>query len=63
MHYNYTQKLDVYKRQAILLHEKALKQNKKESAKERAIELMKLVGIKDAEQRYDLYPVSYTHLS
>ena len=44
--------------EAILLHEKALNQkkrekdfekNKKKSAKERAIELMKLVGIKDAE--------------
>ena len=46
--------------EAILLHEKALNQkkreNKKKSAKERAIELMKLVGIKDAEQRYYLYP-------
>ena len=29
--------------EAVLLHEKALKQNKKESAKEQAIELMKLV--------------------
>ena len=37
--------------EAILLHEKALMQNNKESAKERAIELMKLVGIKDAAQR------------
>ncbi len=46
--------------EAILLHEKALKQNKKESAKERAIELMKLVGIKDAEQRYDLYPYHFS---
>lgn len=45
--------------EAILLHEKALKQNKKESAKERAIELMKLVGIQDAEQRYDLYPYHF----
>ena len=46
--------------EAILLHEKALKQNKKESAKERAIELMELVGIKDAEQRYDLYPYHFS---
>ena len=46
--------------EAILLHEKALKQNKKKSAKERAIELMKLVGIKDAEQRYDLYPYHFS---
>ena len=46
--------------EAILLHEKALKQNKKESAKEWAIELMKLVGIKDAEQRYDLYPYHFS---
>lgn len=55
--------------EAILLHEKALNQkkrekdfekNKKKSAKERAIELMKLVGIKDAEQRYDLYPYHFS---
>lgn len=46
--------------EAILLHEKALKQNKKESAKEQAIALMKLVGIKDAEQRYDLYPYHFS---
>ena len=46
--------------EAILLHEKALKQNKKESAKERAIALMKLVGIKDAKQRYDLYPYHFS---
>ena len=55
--------------EAILLHEKALNQkkrekdfekNKKKSAKERAIELMKLVGIKDAEQRYDLYPYYFS---
>lgn len=55
--------------EAILLHEKALNQkkrekdfekNKKESVKERAIELMKLVGIKDAEQRYDLYPYHFS---
>ena len=46
--------------EAILLHEKALKQNKKESAKEQAIELMKLVGIQDAEQRYDLYPYHFS---
>ena len=46
--------------EAILLHEKVLKQNKKKSAKERAIELMKLVGIKDAEQRYDLYPYHFS---
>ena len=52
-----------------MLHEKALNQkkrekdfekNKKKSAKERAIELMKLVGIKDAEQRYDLYPYHFS---
>ena len=55
--------------EAILLHEKALNQkkrekdfekNKKKSAKERAIELMELVGIKDAEQRYDLYPYHFS---
>ena len=55
--------------EAILLHENALKQkkrekdfekNKKKSAKERAIELMELVGIKDAEQRYDLYPYHFS---
>ena len=46
--------------EAILLHEKALKQNKKESAKEQAIALMKLVGIKDAKQRYDLYPYHFS---
>ena len=55
--------------EALLLHEKALNQkkrekdfekNKKKSAKERAIELMKLVGIKDAEQRYDLYPYHFS---
>ena len=55
--------------EAVLLHEKALNQkkrekdfekNKKKSAKERAIELMKLVGIKDAEQRYDLYPYHFS---
>ena len=55
--------------EAILLHEKALNQKKREkdfeknknkSAKERAIELMKLVGIKDAEQRYDLYPYHFS---
>ena len=55
--------------EAILLHEKALNQkkrekdfekNKKKSAKERAIELMKLVGIKDVEQRYDLYPYHFS---
>ena len=55
--------------EAILLHEKALKQkkrekdfekNKKESAKEQAIALMKLVGIKDAEQRFDLYPYHFS---
>ena len=55
--------------EAILLHKKALNQkkrekdfekNKKKSAKERAIELMKLVGIKDAEQRYDLYPYHFS---
>ena len=55
--------------EAILLHEKALNQkkrekdfekNKKKSAKEWAIELMKLVGIKDAEQRYDLYPYHFS---
>lgn len=46
--------------EAILLHEKALKQNKKELAKEQAIALMKLVGIKDAKQRYDLYPYHFS---
>ena len=55
--------------EAILLHEKALKQkkeqkvfekNKKKSAREQAITLMKLVGIKDAEQRYDLYPYHFS---
>ena len=46
--------------EAILLHEKALKQNKKESAKEQAIALMKLVGIKDVKQRYDLYPYHFS---
>lgn len=55
--------------EAILLHEKALNQkkrekdfekNKKKSAKKWAIELMKLVGIKDAEQRYDLYPYHFS---
>ena len=46
--------------EAILLHEKALKQNKKESAKAQAIALMKLVGIKDAEQRFDLYPYHFS---
>lgn len=55
--------------EVILLHEKALNQkkrekdfekNKKKSSKERAIELMKLVGIKDAEQRYDLYPYHFS---
>lgn len=50
--------------EAILLHEKALNQkkreNKKKSAKERAIKLMKIVGIKDAEQRYDLYPYHFS---
>ena len=55
--------------EAILLHEKALNQkkrekdfekNKKKSTKERAIELMKLVGIKDAKQRYDLYPYHFS---
>ena len=46
--------------EAILLHEKALKQNKKESAKEQAIALMKLVGIKEAKQRYNLYPYHFS---
>ena len=46
--------------EAILLHEKALKQNKKESAKEQAIALMKIVGIKDAKQRYNLYPYHFS---
>lgn len=55
--------------EAVLLHEKTLKQkkrekdfekNKEKSAKERAIELMKLVGIRDAEQRYDLYPYHFS---
>ncbi len=40
--------------------EKDFEKNKKKSAKERAIELMKLVGIKDAEQRYDLYPYYFS---
>lgn len=46
--------------EAILLHEKVLKQNRKESAKEQAIALMKLVGIKDAEQRFDRYPYHFS---